>query len=710
MDFTEAVTYDNRREKAGLRRSKSADRPKTREVYMASTLRYQPGYRDDFSTATLKEAAREHGEARHLLRHAYGDDEGYVAIFSGVRVDGDKRLRYTRERFFKYPEELAAAIGHAEDCAQEHGREVYFCTHLLTEERRKKASAAPVRCLYAEIDGGQDGPLHNAVERYATAIVESSPGRYHVYIRLTHTITPEEAEHLNKRFARTVEGDPSGADLTQLLRVPGTPNNKYPDKPTVRTRRLLVDTSHDPDTLARVFVSLPKTDTRAPIREASTPVSIEDEELLERARNARGGAGERFRRLYDQGDFASFPSQSEADFDLHKTLAFWTAWDRERMELLFRNSALMREKYNRTDYREPTIEAAIAATRRAYQQPASVDSSLGEAIESLRAQGESLAWEGRSGPTDRHAYDALVEHAETYGTLKEKSVVVSMDVRALALASGVSRPTAHKALKRLEADRNLIRCTQQGEGAHASTYAILLPAQGLYTKPSSAVYVQPLRALRNPTPQTEKEYDKNGRKINHPQQYLLGRIGKNAALVLERVLTAGESGVTLRDVARSLARRPRDVRRRTVSKLLEANLITCGGDEEILRVVENFDYLLSQELLESGCLDAEERDRKRYAEAAEKWRMFLANENPPDEAPTEEEMQAERDAQVELALISFRDERSGPGLTFRSYRDGRTETFDYLINAVAHYHNSNPELWRQPVKRAYEIAVDGERE
>lgn len=644
-------------------------------------------------------------EARHLLRHTYGDDEGYIAIFSGVRVEGDKRLRYTREKFFKYPEELTAAIGHAGDCAREYGREVYYCTHLLTEERRKKEHAAPITCLYAEIDG--DVELHKVAKRYATAIVESSPGRYHIYIRLTHAVTPEEAEHLNKRFARTVGADPSGADLTQLLRVPGTPNNKYTDKPPVQLRRLR-DAAHDPDTLAQVLAPLPRNDTHAPIREARTPITLEDVELLEKARNARNGAGERFRKLYDQGDFHDFPSQSEADLDLHRMLAFWTAWDRERVERLFRDSALMREKYNRTNYREPTISAAIAATRRAYQQPASVDSSLGEAIESLRAQGGRLAWEGRSGPTDRHAYDALIERAETYGTLKEKSIVVSMDVRALALASGVSKPTAQKALERLQADRKLIRCIDKGIGTRAATYAILLPAQNLNTNHfSCGGYVQPLRALRNPTPQTEKEFDKNGRRINHPQQYLLGRIGKGAALVLERVLAAGESGVTLRDVARSLARRPRDVRRRTVHKLLEANLITCEGDEELLRVAENFDYLLEQELLESGCIAAKERDRERYAIAAANWRRFLANGNPPDEAPTEEELQKERDAQVERALIAFQDERSGPGLTFLNYRDGNTKTFEYLVGAVAHYYNSSPELWRQPVKRAYEIAVNG---
>src|SRR5262249_20866965 len=78
-----------------------------------------------------------------------------------------------------------------------------------------------------------------------TAVVESSPGRYHAWWRLTQPIAPARAEALNKRIARLCGGDPSGADLTQLLRLPGYANRKYANLP--RTRLVEIrDAAHDP--------------------------------------------------------------------------------------------------------------------------------------------------------------------------------------------------------------------------------------------------------------------------------------------------------------------------------------------------------------------------------------------------------------------------------------------------------------------------------
>jgi putative DNA primase/helicase len=82
-----------------------------------------------------------------------------------------------------------------------------------------------------------------------------------------------------------------------------------------------------------------------------------DADLLDRARRARNG--ERFSRLYDEGAWqADFPSQSEADLWLLARLMFWTRGDEARADRLFRQSKLMREKWNCESYREHTIERA----------------------------------------------------------------------------------------------------------------------------------------------------------------------------------------------------------------------------------------------------------------------------------------------------------------------------------------------------------------
>jgi hypothetical protein len=139
-----------------------------------------PPVREAYHTGT--DNRQDHTEAASLFRHVYGDGAGYLSIFSGVRAAGEDGLRYRRQRFFEYPKELASATGHAADSAGEPGREVYFSAHLLTEQSRKKGSAAPVSCLFSEIDGTKP---NDVIEKYATAIVESSPGNFHVYIRLS---------------------------------------------------------------------------------------------------------------------------------------------------------------------------------------------------------------------------------------------------------------------------------------------------------------------------------------------------------------------------------------------------------------------------------------------------------------------------------------------------------------------------------------------
>ena len=82
-----------------------------------------------------------------------------------------------------------------------------------------------------------------------------------------------------------------------------------------------------------------------------------DAELLNKARNANR-TGELFARLYDRGDWRGFKSQSEADMRLCGMLAFWTGRDEERMERLFRGSALARtmdRKSNPDGYLDGTI-------------------------------------------------------------------------------------------------------------------------------------------------------------------------------------------------------------------------------------------------------------------------------------------------------------------------------------------------------------------
>lgn len=97
---------------------------------------------------------------------------------------------------------------------------------------------------------------------------------------------------------------------------------------------------------------------------------LSDGEILDKAKNAENG--DKFRRLWN-GHTSGYPSHSEADLALAGLLAFWTAGDRQRIDRLFRESELYREKWDRDDYRERTIDKALAGRSEFYDPDAHDD-------------------------------------------------------------------------------------------------------------------------------------------------------------------------------------------------------------------------------------------------------------------------------------------------------------------------------------------------
>ena len=87
---------------------------------------------------------------------------------------------------------------------------------------------------------------------------------------------------------------------------------------------------------------------------------LSDDELLQRAFRARNG--QHFQQLWS-GDISAYGSHSEADFALCSNLAFWTQCRAEQMDRLFRQSGLMRPKWDAprsgSTYGRITIQRSI---------------------------------------------------------------------------------------------------------------------------------------------------------------------------------------------------------------------------------------------------------------------------------------------------------------------------------------------------------------
>lgn len=107
--------------------------------------------------------------------------------------------------------------------------------------------------------------------------------------------------------------------------------------------------------------------------------TLEDREVIDKARNCR--SGHIFQMLYSGNWEGLRPSQSEADKDLCKFLAFWTQRDEAQMDRIFRSSGLYRPKWDEKrgayTYGQKTIQYAVTHCTNVYEpRPQQDDSQI----------------------------------------------------------------------------------------------------------------------------------------------------------------------------------------------------------------------------------------------------------------------------------------------------------------------------------------------
>jgi len=235
-----------------------------------------------------------------------GEAGSFVGLFCGTRpAPGSGKLLDPRSAYFEYPRRVREAKAWCLRRSEE-GREVYFCAHLLTARRRTKEHAAPVLALWADAD--VSSPPADSLVPPPTAVVESSPGRRHLFWRLSRSLPPPEAELLNRRISRAVGADRSGWDLGQLLRPPGTRNHKYRPAPQVRLLELGGDRYHPRE----LELALPPGESSGSALRGRRPAGPRSAPDLSRLSG-------RMRALISRGNRGAgspYPSRSEADFSV----------------------------------------------------------------------------------------------------------------------------------------------------------------------------------------------------------------------------------------------------------------------------------------------------------------------------------------------------------------------------------------------------------
>ncbi|MEX0783341.1 MAG: phage/plasmid primase, P4 family [Dehalococcoidia bacterium] len=213
-----------------------------------------------------------------MLHTMFRGQEGFVAFWEGRRAPGSKNMTPVRTRFIHNSDMSEESLeGLLQDVPAEH--ELYVAPLLYSDKKRDKAHALPLACLY--VDG--DGALIPPEVPHPDIVLETSPGRHHYIWPLAEVVEPEHGQGLNERLAAMIGADPSGGDLAQLIRIPGTRNHKYPDSPIVTLERHVEDYV-DARILDELLPPLAERKRRIPRKERTStlgepPVRLEGEAL-----------------------------------------------------------------------------------------------------------------------------------------------------------------------------------------------------------------------------------------------------------------------------------------------------------------------------------------------------------------------------------------------------------------------------------------------
>lgn len=191
----------------------------------------------------------------------FGESEGF--LFLGWRNDEGELNQF---KPLRYPDALDTAAKLVELHKDE---DVYFSPMLYSVPRRKKSTVQVTPVCYADTD--QFDPSRYLIA--PTLNVETSGGHTHSYWVLdSNEYSREDVSRVSRAIAlahdeRDAEGnkigvDPSGWDLTQLLRVPGTKNTKRGTAEPVFVRNFTGDIysleqladAYDPQNVAAVDI------------------------------------------------------------------------------------------------------------------------------------------------------------------------------------------------------------------------------------------------------------------------------------------------------------------------------------------------------------------------------------------------------------------------------------------------------------------------
>jgi hypothetical protein len=286
----------------------------------------------------------------------------------------------------EWPPEDDTGISRRIDQSLRDEEDLYFSVARFAERGRALEKVLPVSWLWADLDEVHPSAA-TAMGLMPTIAVESSPGRYQAYWRLTKELAPKTIEKLNRALTYALGADKGGWDLTQVLRVLGTRNFKYKGAPRVKLmyhhRELVYKAG---DVWAKVKEAVPEAELagvtgtdlpRKPIpRKAKQLLWAKAEEVVE---------GERSDRLWELNCLLAESGLDEGEIFAMVNVSVWNKWKGNQARLRgdirkaithVRRKAVKRD---RTKDRAVDSKPSVPADRGASDRDADRDAGDGDA-------------------------------------------------------------------------------------------------------------------------------------------------------------------------------------------------------------------------------------------------------------------------------------------------------------------------------------------
>jgi hypothetical protein len=229
-------------------------------------------------------------DCEEFLELVYGEREAWIDLPTKV-------AKHWVPFYTEWPNDQA--ITRRIDSSLRDREDLYYSVAQFAQRGRRIEDVLPTPWLWADLD--EVHPSQGAGLGFMpTVAVESSPGRYQALWRLTRPLKPNSLEKLNRGLTYALDADKGGWDLTQVLRIPGTRNYKYPDEPLVELL-WVNEEEYDPKEIwAAVRGVVPDDELRGVVAPVlpRRPIPRRAKELL-RSRADQVVEGERSSRLWE---------------------------------------------------------------------------------------------------------------------------------------------------------------------------------------------------------------------------------------------------------------------------------------------------------------------------------------------------------------------------------------------------------------------------